>query len=83
VAFITDCVSMFSSQAKECGVRIEISDHTDGEYCTVHGDLPPHSSLTEEDTVFMDKFKMDQVRSYVIVNPSNHYRQFILLTPCL
>ena len=60
--FVTDCVSMFTSQAIEAGVTMSlITPQRD-----LHGE-----SLTliqEGDTVFMDKFKMDQVLRNLISN---------------
>jgi signal transduction histidine kinase len=51
--FISNCVAMFSSQARECGVSLSITNP----------DLRNHvdSTLTVTDMAMMDKFKMDQV----------------------
>jgi hypothetical protein len=59
--FINDCVGMFSTQARECGVNLSIESCDDEEHHIHHKALPLHSPLRELDTIFMDKFKMDQV----------------------
>jgi signal transduction histidine kinase len=61
-SFIKECASMFSAQARECGVTIStVTDtpqapgrHHDGSKFSL---LP----LMPEDVLFADKFKMDQV----------------------
>ena len=60
--FISECVSMFTSQAKEAGVTMSvIAPQKD-----LHGEsLTP---ILEGDTVYMDKFKMDQVLRNLISN---------------
>ena len=60
--FMTDCVSMFASQAKEAGVTMSL--------VTPQRDLHGESLtlIQEGDTVFMDKFKMDQVLRNLISN---------------
>ena len=62
IPFITDCVNMFTSQAKEAGVSMSI--------ITTQNDLHDDSSslILEGDTVYMDKFKMDQVLRNLISN---------------
>jgi signal transduction histidine kinase/CheY-like chemotaxis protein len=70
VSFIADCVNMFSSQAREAGVKLlNISNDS----TAAQQALDPKSSSTatcllESDTVFMDKFKMDQVLRNLISN---------------
>ena len=62
IPFITDCVSMFTSQAKEGGVTMSmIAPHKD-----LHGESL--TAILEGDTVYMDKFKMDQVLRNLISN---------------
>jgi signal transduction histidine kinase len=58
--FISDCVSMFSSQARECGVNLSI----------ISPDLRNYtdSALKATDIAVMDKFKMDQVLRNLISN---------------
>jgi signal transduction histidine kinase len=60
LSFIFDCVAMFSSQARECGVNLSI----------INPDLQHYvdSALKSTDMVFMDKFKMDQVLRNLISN---------------
>jgi signal transduction histidine kinase len=58
--FIFDCVAMFSSQARECGVDLSVIN-TDDEDCS-------DSTLIETDFIVMDKFKMDQVLRNLISN---------------
>lgn len=61
IPFITNCVNMFSSQAKEAGIDIS--------YITGSLDVTQEQgALLESDTVFMDKFKMDQVLRNLISN---------------
>jgi signal transduction histidine kinase/ActR/RegA family two-component response regulator len=70
VSFIADCVNMFASQAREAGVKIyNISNGTTEAQQAL--DPKSHSTATcllESDTVFMDKFKMDQVLRNLISN---------------
>ena len=63
VTFISDCVNMFSAQAREGGVHISHcnNDIDKDVYSTVF-------SLTEDDIIFIDKFKMDQVLRNLISN---------------
>ena len=70
VPFINECISMFSVQARECGVAMIFSpgvlvDDVD----TAHNDdaLISHPLMTH-DTIFIDKFKMDQVIRNLISN---------------
>lgn len=55
--FITECVAMFSAQAREGNVALSVV--TGG-----HGAMP----LLEDDMVFIDRFKMDQVIRNLISN---------------
>jgi signal transduction histidine kinase/CheY-like chemotaxis protein len=89
--FLSNCVSMFSAQARECGVTISIDDDTpctDGIGVTGRchsgsrsgsgkgigngsGSNKVQSSslpLLPDDTIFADKFKMDQVIRNLISN---------------
>ena len=63
LTFISDCVNMFSAQAREGGVHISHcnNDIDKDVYSTVF-------SLTEDDIIFIDKFKMDQVLRNLISN---------------
>jgi signal transduction histidine kinase len=71
VPFITDCVDMFASQAREGGVALSVISCDDG-IDTEQAATSPRKCLTsnvlESDTVFMDKFKMDQVLRNLISN---------------
>jgi signal transduction histidine kinase len=97
VPFITDCVDMFASQAREGGVALSVisctadtdtytdidtgetstpsyspssscaSEGEEGERAAVGGKCTARN-LLESDTVFMDKFKMDQVLRNLISN---------------
>jgi cell cycle sensor histidine kinase DivJ len=58
--FIFDCVAMFSSQARECGVNLSITNP----HIRNHAD----SAIKPTDMVLMDKFKMDQVLRNLISN---------------
>ena len=75
LSFISDCVSMFSAQAREGGVTISFSNNegedTVGRVISENRSPSPSlsiSSLIERDTVFMDRFKMDQVLRNLISN---------------
>ena len=63
LSFITDCVGMFSAQAREGGVLISFTNgggtYSSGSIKTI---------LEDSDTVFMDRFKMDQVLRNLISN---------------
>jgi Histidine kinase-, DNA gyrase B-, and HSP90-like ATPase len=78
--FFSDCVDMFASQAKECGVELTV---TSGEMerklitsTNSHSNVliendeysPLCSRILRSDTVFMDRFKMDQVLRNLISN---------------
>ena len=62
IPFISDCVSMFTSQAKEAGVTMSLVFSQED----MHDDSL--TSILEGDTVYMDKFKMDQVLRNLISN---------------
>ena len=61
LSFISDCVGMFSAQAKEANVTISIDNSDDATEVMA-------SSLLENDIVLIDKFKMDQVLRNLISN---------------
>ena len=61
LSFISDCVGMFSAQAKEANVTISIDNSDDATEIMA-------SSLLENDIVLIDKFKMDQVLRNLISN---------------
>ena len=63
LSFISDCVSMFSAQAREGGVTISFAD-----YVSENNTNSEVNCLLHSDTVFMDKFKMDQVLRNLISN---------------
>jgi signal transduction histidine kinase len=97
VPFITDCVDMFASQAREGGVALSVisctadtdtytdidtgktstPSHSSSSSCAAEGEEGERAAvggtciarnLLESDTVFMDKFKMDQVLRNLISN---------------
>ena len=72
--FLRDCVSMFSVQARECDVTMNIVTTAKEGMETEAGDAPSDDdqqlpmSLRPEDSIFADKFKMDQVVRNLISN---------------
>jgi signal transduction histidine kinase len=67
--FITDCVGMFSCQARENGVNFVIrTDRAEDSEVPTQNTNFNCSALTEGDTVFMDRFKMDQVLRNLVSN---------------
>ena len=67
LSFISDCVSMFSAQAREGDVTMSYTN-CGGEDALDLCSLASASSLIERDTVFIDRFKMDQVLRNLISN---------------
>ena len=66
VSFLTDCVSIFAAQAREgCVAMSIITDSVDDDDQT---DSVSRLPLLEDDTVFIDSFKMDQVIRNLISN---------------
>jgi signal transduction histidine kinase/ActR/RegA family two-component response regulator len=65
LSFISDCVSMFSAQAREGGVTISFVNGSNDDLPTCNA---KSSSLLKSDTVLMDRFKMDQVLRNLISN---------------
>jgi signal transduction histidine kinase len=73
-SFLNNCVSMFSAQARECGVTMTIV--TDGAVSRRDIEVTPDGDdsgmistlLLPTDTIFADKFKMDQVIRNLISN---------------
>ena len=64
--FISDCVSMFSAQAREGGVTISfVNGNGDEDYSACDA---TSSSILKSDTALMDRFKMDQVLRNLISN---------------
>ena len=63
LSFISDCVGMFSAQAREANVTVTFSNSGE-ESSLSHGSSP----LLSDDTVLIDKFKMDQVLRNLISN---------------
>jgi two-component system, sensor histidine kinase len=70
--FLKDCVTMFSAQARECGVTMTmVTDSADRDIeATPDGDDDNllSESLLPTDSIFADKFKMDQVIRNLISN---------------
>lgn len=68
--FIEDCVNMFASQAREAGVTVTNSTVTSSPQGSAlfDGGFASFSGLLYDDTVHMDKFKMDQVLRNLISN---------------
>ena len=62
-SFISDCVCMFSAQAREANVTVKLSNCDDD-----FSSSPGSSSLMDDDTVLIDRFKMDQVLRNLISN---------------
>jgi two-component system, sensor histidine kinase len=67
-AFLRDCVTMFSAQARECGVTIvTVTDTIDNtEVPSMDGKVS--SSLQADDVIYADKFKMNQVIRNLVSN---------------
>ena len=63
LSFISDCVGMFSAQAREANVTVMFSN-SGGESSLSRGSSP----LLSNDTVLIDRFKMDQVLRNLISN---------------
>jgi signal transduction histidine kinase/CheY-like chemotaxis protein len=61
--FLNGCVSMFSAQARECGVTMTITG-----LAAPNRNDQTSQSLLPDDTIFADKFKMDQVIRNLISN---------------
>ena len=71
LSFVTDCVGMFSAQARESGVTIAVvngSDRNSADNSPVSSERSPCINLLESDTINIDKFKMDQVLRNLISN---------------
>ena len=70
--FLNDCVSMFSAQARECGVTMSsvpnVRDVETGAVVDTNNYTTLPLSLQPHDTIFVDKFKMDQVIRNLISN---------------
>ena len=73
--FLRDCVSMFSVQARECDVTMTVlTSIKEGKMTEAGRDVPSDDeqqlpqSLRSEDSIFADKFKMDQVVRNLISN---------------
>ena len=66
VSFLSDCVSIFAAQAREgCVAMSIITDSVDHDDQT---DFLSRLPLLEDDTVFIDRFKMDQVIRNLVSN---------------
>ena len=70
VPFLNDCISMFSVQAREGEVSLTVETEICGsQKCSGYMDTSQVSlSLEQYDTVYCDKFKMDQVIRNIISN---------------
>ena len=70
--FLGECVSMFSAQARECDVTMSVvMDVTDVDIVNetdTSSDMTTHLPLHSYDSIFFDKFKMDQVIRNLISN---------------
>jgi Histidine kinase-, DNA gyrase B-, and HSP90-like ATPase len=78
--FFSDCVDMFASQAKECGVELIVTSGELEKKLITHSNSnsnilveneeysPVSTRISPTDTVFMDRFKMDQVLRNLISN---------------
>jgi hypothetical protein len=78
--FFSDCVDMFASQAKECGVELTVTSGELEKKLITHSNSnsnalveneeysPVSTRILPTDTVFMDRFKMDQVLRNLISN---------------
>jgi signal transduction histidine kinase len=67
--FLRNCISMFSVQAKECDVTITmLTSATHEDDARSPDDTCVSSPISSLDTVFVDKFKMDQVLRNLISN---------------
>ena len=70
--FLGDCVSMFSAQARECGVIMsvvmDVADADSVNETDTSSDMTIHLPLHPCDSIFFDKFKMSQVIRNLISN---------------
>ena len=66
--FLKECVSMFAAQARECGVTMSILTDTNTDNIAISADMITSLSLHTDDSIFVDKFKMDQVIRNLISN---------------
>ena len=65
LSFISECVGMFSAQARECGVTISFVNGHDDDISRCDG---KSSAILKSDTALMDRFKMDQVLRNLVSN---------------
>jgi signal transduction histidine kinase len=75
IPFIQDCVSIFSGQAREAGVQFSVLNNDNSQtFIDINDsersrlDINTPLFLQNDDTIFMDKFKMDQVLRNLISN---------------
>ena len=68
--FLKDCVSMFAAQARECGVTMSIQSNINinADHIDMSADMTTPLPLRSDDSIFVDKFKMDQVIRNLISN---------------
>ena len=66
--FLKGCVSMFAAQARECGVTMSILTDTNTDNVDSNADMTTPLSLRGDDSIFVDRFKMDQVIRNLISN---------------
>ena len=75
--FLKDCLSMFSAHAKECGVELSISTELPSNNSKQSYDMKMKEkdknnkvllSVQPHDSIYCDKFKMDQVVRNIVSN---------------
>jgi hypothetical protein len=67
-SFLTDCVAMFSAQARECGVTISTVTDVDEVTAALSSAGKVSHSLLSADVIFADRFKMNQVIRNLVSN---------------
>ena len=75
--FLMDCLSMFSVHAKECGVELSVTTEVSSNYSNHSHDMKIKEkdksnkislSVQPHDSIYCDKFKMDQVVRNIVSN---------------
>jgi signal transduction histidine kinase len=73
--FLKDCLSMFSVHAKECGVELSVTTYVSSEFSSHSHDSKEKDknnkvslSVLPHDSIYCDKFKMDQVVRNIVSN---------------
>jgi hypothetical protein len=67
-SFLTDCVAMFSAQARECGVTISTVTDVDEVTADLSSAGKVLHSFLSADVIFADRFKMNQVIRNLVSN---------------